>query len=124
MQLLITIPLKIKNRVSGTRYDLLPVHMNNAIPSSNSELWLRFLVKGGKSIPLSRDDADRVQQYMRQHGFEALSEDGQTAFTLAGERLVECDTSVCSDRLPDLYDDLFETASETDGAFAASQMAH
>jgi hypothetical protein len=32
---------------------------------------------------------------MREHGTEALSEDGIDAFTVAGNNLVECDPSVC-----------------------------
>lgn len=68
----------------------MPVHMTGQPPSADPSSWLRFLKTGGIRIPIAPADAERCQRYMRQHSTEALSEDGVTAYTIAGNALVEC----------------------------------
>lgn len=100
MQLLLCSPLTVRHLVSGKAYELLPVPMAAPIPSRQPELWLRFLRPQGRFVPITSDDAERVQSFMRRHGTEALSDDGEIAWTLAGSRLVECDPSVCDQTHP------------------------
>lgn len=69
-----------------------PVEMDDATPSQSAETWLAFVVTSGRRLPLgNRNDLERVQWYMREHGSEALSTDGGIAFTLARNALIECD---------------------------------
>lgn len=94
MQLILTIPLTLGTK--GHELDLLPVHMSNGFPSKDSKTWLKFLKAGGRRVQLSSTDANKAQAYMKQNGTEALSEDGEIAFTIAGDNLVECDPQVCN----------------------------
>lgn len=89
MQIHLTPPLVVKTAL-GTRLELMPVHMQDPKPSSVPDRWLRFLKTEGKRIPISPTEAERCQRYMRQHETEALSEDAETAYTIAGNALVEC----------------------------------
>lgn len=98
MQLKLTVPLTIKTS-AGKTLELLPVPMDNGFPSGTiapwHNLWCKFLKAGGQRIPCDGRQINRIQVYMREHGTEALSEDGEVAFTVAGNELVECDPSVC-----------------------------
>jgi len=79
MQLLLCSPLTVRHLVSGKAYELLPVPMNIPFPSRQPALWLRFLHRQGRFLPISNEDAESVQRFMRRHGTEALSADGLTA---------------------------------------------
>jgi hypothetical protein len=94
MQLLITPPLNVQTAMAGI-LEMMPVRVDISKPSKVPELWLRFLKTGGRRIPLSPVEASRCQQYMQQHNTEAISEDGITAFTVAGNSLIECLPEVC-----------------------------
>lgn len=98
MQLKLTVPLTIKTS-AGKTLELLPVPMDNGFPSGTiapwHNLWCKFLKPGRQRIPCDGHEINRIQHYMREHGTEALSEDGEVAFTVAGNELVECDPSVC-----------------------------
>lgn len=98
MQLKLTVPLTIKTS-SGKTMELLPVPMDNGFPSGTiapwHNLWCKFLKAGGQRITCDGQQINRIQHFMREHGTEALSEDGEVAFTVAGTELVECDPSVC-----------------------------
>ena len=97
MHTLLTAPLQLS--VNGKTMMFLPVPMTNGFPSrslsASGGLWIRFLKSNGRRIELDEKDTSRVRAYMRQHGTEALTEDGNTAFTVAGYVLQECDPSVC-----------------------------
>lgn len=100
MKLILTAPLRIKT-LAGRTLDLLPVPMANGFPSGTcspwKNLWCEFLKPQGLRLPCDGADINRVQAYMRQHGTEALSEDGEIAFTVAGNALVECLPEVCGE---------------------------
>ncbi len=98
MKLILTSPLRIKT-LAGQTLELLPVPMANGFPSGTvapwSNLWCEFLKLGGRRLQCDGADINRVQDYMRTHGTEALSEDGESAYTVAGNALVECCPAVC-----------------------------
>lgn len=100
MKLILTAPLRIKT-LAGKQLELMPVPMRNGFPSGTvapwENLWCKFLKAGGQRMPCDGADINRVQAYMRQHGTEALSEDGEVAFTVAGNALVECCPEVCGE---------------------------
>lgn len=100
MKLILTAPLRIKT-LAGQTLELLPVPMANGFPSGTvapwSNLWCEFLKPGGRRLQCDGADINRVQDYMRKHGTEALSEDGESAYTVAGNALVECRPEVCGD---------------------------
>lgn len=97
MHLSLTTPLTIRHIVSRKPYVLLPVAMAHATPSTNPTLWRKFVKLGGRVLPISLEDTQRVREYMRSHGTEALSEDGVCAFTLNGVFLAECEPGVCGE---------------------------
>lgn len=71
--------------------EFFPVKMQGPMPSmSGDEAWQAFVVPNGKSMLVSTEDAERCRFYMGRHHTDAISEDGITAFTLRGNRLVEC----------------------------------
>lgn len=74
---------------------LLPVPMLNPRPSSNPQQFAAFYKPLGKLISLHEDDALRVRKYMERFNTEALTSNGQVAFTLHGNQLMECDPLVC-----------------------------
>lgn len=87
MQLEITSTLVI----SSAAMEMFPVRMQGPMPSlSGDEVWKAFVVPGGKSVSISMEDAERCRFYMGRHHTEAVSEDGVTAYTLQGRRLLEC----------------------------------
>lgn len=88
MQLLITVPLFIETAMQS-KLELMPVVMKT-MPSSQPALYTRFIKAGGQRIPLSPNEINRCQRYMKGNDTEALSEDGSTAFTISGTALVEC----------------------------------
>ncbi|WP_234265114.1 hypothetical protein [Hydrogenophaga sp. NFH-34] len=91
MQLLLTKSLNITSK-NGVALELFPVHMENGFPSRDPGLWLDFLYPPSKenTHELSAIECEKAQDYMRKHQTEALSEDGEKAFTIAGDRLVRC----------------------------------
>lgn len=99
MQLLLTAPLRIKT-TAGQVLELLPIPMANGFPSETiapwSALWCQFLKPNGRRMPCEAQAITAAQRYMRQHGTEALSEDGLVAFTVDGDALVECLPQVCN----------------------------
>lgn len=95
MQLLITTPLTVQT-CTGQALELLPVPMHIGTPSRHSSLFARFLKRQGRRLALTASEAAKVQAYMRQHGTEALSEDGDVAWTLCGDGLAECLPEVCA----------------------------
>lgn len=100
MKIKLTAPLFVRTKRSR-KLELLPVPMKNGFPSGTTSpyksQWAEFLKPAGQRLPLQVEDVNRIQSYMRRHGTEALSEDGTTAFTIAGCELVECDPAVCGD---------------------------
>lgn len=100
MKLIMTAPLRIKT-LAGQTLELLPVPMRHGFPSGTvapwKSLWCQFLKTNGQRLPCDGADINRVQAYMGQHGTEALSEDGEVAFTVAGNALVECCPEVCGE---------------------------
>ena len=100
MKLIMTAPLRVKT-LAGKQLDLMPVPMRNGFPSGTCEpwnnQWCEFLKAGGQLLPCDGVNISLVQAYMRQHGSEALSEDGEVAFTVAGNALVECCPEVCGE---------------------------
>ena len=95
MQLLITTPLTVQT-CTGQALELLPVPMHIGTPSRHSSLFARFLKRQGRRLALTASEAAKVQAYMRRHGTEALSEDGDVAWTLCGDGLAECLPEVCA----------------------------
>ncbi len=102
MKLKLTTPLSVTTS-DGTHLDLLPVPMKNPYPSGTRRgwpcQWPDFVNRDGLAHPCDGNEIARVQQYMRQHETEALSEDGLLAFTVSGPFLCECHPEVCG--LPD-----------------------
>ena len=100
MKLILTAPLRIKT-LAGKTFELLPVPMANGFPSGTvppwPSLWSDFMKPGGRRMACDGADINRVQAYMGQHGTEALSEDGVTAYTVHGNALVECLPEVCGE---------------------------
>ncbi len=87
MQLEITNTLVL----SSAAMEMMPLRMQGPMPSlSGDDAWKAFVVPGGKSISISMEDAERTRFYMGRHHTEAVSEDGVTAYTLQGRRLLEC----------------------------------
>lgn len=97
MHLSLTAPLTVCHIVSRKHYELLPVPMGHSKPSSDPLLWRKFVKLGGRVLPVSPEDTQRLRAYMAKHGTEALSEDGVRAYTLNGEFLAECDPGVCGE---------------------------
>ena len=85
MKLKLTAPLEIA-AISGAKLELLPVPMTVGFQSSRT----MFLKPNGKRIPVDPDAVKNAQEYMRLHQTEALSEDGEIAFTIVGNELIEC----------------------------------
>lgn len=99
MNLVLTTPLRISTAL-GTVLELLPVAMAIGLPSQyrqDPSLFVRFLKRNGQRVPIAPRELDRVQAYMARHATEALSEDGERAFTVHGNALVECVPKVCGD---------------------------
>lgn len=94
MQTIATSPLAVETAFHGP-IELLPVYMDIQRPSEIPAKFLQFLKPGGRRIPVSPRQADRIQRYMGSNSTEALTEDGLTAFTIAGDALVECLPEVC-----------------------------
>jgi hypothetical protein len=95
MHLTTTEPLTVCNLVSRKVYSMLPVPLTCGAPSTHPDIWRRFVKLGGRVLPISKDDTERVRTYMRQHGTEAITPDGTVAFTLNGEFLAECVPQAC-----------------------------
>ncbi len=93
-------PLLVCSLTQPVAIALLPVQMLHPRPSSEPQLFARFYKPLGKLIPLHGDDALRVRRYMERFNTEALTSDGQTAFTLHGNQLRECDPLACG-QLPE-----------------------
>jgi hypothetical protein len=98
MRLKITTPLVVTTS-DGTKLELLPVPMKNPYPSGTRAgwpcLWPDFVKCDGQVHPCDGSEIARVQQYMQLHETEALSEDGELAFTVSGPFLRECCPDVC-----------------------------
>lgn len=94
MQLKLTTPLVIRV-LPRKKMELLPVRME-VIPSSAPGTWALFMRPNGGRLCCDAGEATRIQEYMRLHGTEALSEDGETAYTLHGAGLVECNPDAFS----------------------------
>lgn len=95
MQLKLVPPLVIDTATHG-EIELLPVVMETGRPSDTPALWLKFLVPSGFRIPVGPREIDKCQRYMSTHGSEALSPDGEIAFTVAGNALIQCSPEVCN----------------------------
>lgn len=94
MEMIKVAPLVVETAMSG-EIEFKPVQLADPMPSETPDLWLRFLKREGKRIPLSPLTANKCQRYMRQHNTEALSANGIEAFTIAGNALIECLPEVC-----------------------------
>jgi hypothetical protein len=84
---------------NGIRLELLPVPMKNPYPSGTVLgwpcLWPDFVKRDGQAHACDETEIARVQAYMKLHATEALSEDGELAFTVSGSFLRECCPEVC-----------------------------
>ena len=89
MQLILSTPLRIETAMDG-ELEVVPVHMNVPSLHANTAAWHSFLKKDGRRIPVSRDVSYRISAYMSKHDTSAVSEDGVTAYTVAGNFLLEC----------------------------------
>ncbi len=97
MQLELTVPLNIKTE-EGKSFEFLPVRMDFGFPSTRPSLWAKFQEVNSiraKRYCVSDVDCDRIQAYMKKHNTEALSEDGETAFSITGGWLIRCNPEVC-----------------------------
>ncbi|NCT98724.1 MAG: hypothetical protein GXD23_15260 [Comamonadaceae bacterium] len=95
MHLTTTEPLTVINLVSRKAYSLLPVRLACSAPSKHPDIWRKFMKLGGRVLPISKDDTERVRIYLRHHGTEAVTADGAIAFTLNGDFLAECVPEAC-----------------------------
>lgn len=88
-------PLLVCSLSQPVAIALLPVPMLRSRPSEDPQLFARFYKPQGKLIAIHEDDALRVRKYMHRHNTECLTSDGQMAFTLHGNQLMECDPLAC-----------------------------
>lgn len=95
-------PLLVCSLKEPVAIALLPVPMLHR-PSSDSKQFAGFYKARGKLIALHEDDALRVRKYMERFQTEALTSDGQMAFTLHGNQLMECDPMVCGQPTEPLF---------------------
>lgn len=95
-------PLLIRSLTAPVMYTLLPVPMR-ALPTQDPDLFSAFLQPLGKKLSLHEDDAHRVRKYMARHHTEALTSDGQIAFTLHGNQLMQCDPAAAGQPPQRLY---------------------
>lgn len=80
--------------LSSVEMTFRPVPMAIKAPSMNPDHWLAFLVTGGDFVTLESFEADRVQFFMRREGTEAIEDiESKVTYTLAGNRLVQCDVN-------------------------------
>ncbi len=96
MQIHLTPPLIIQT-LNGRSLELLPVVMAG-LPTSDPKVFIEFLKLRGKRIPIDEVESDKCQRFMRQHQTEALTEDGETAFTVT-DALVECQPDLANELL-------------------------
>lgn len=97
MELLNSQPLHVQTASLG-EIKVQPVRMNSPSYQIKTSAWLSFLKKDGQRIPVSRTEAYKVSHYLGVHKTDAVSFDGKTAFTVAGNFLVECLPSVFEQR--------------------------
>lgn len=88
-------PLLVCSLSQPVAIALLPVPMLHSRPSSDPKRFAEFYKPRGQLIPIHEDDALRVRKYMQRYETECLTSDGQTAFTLHGNQLMECDPLAC-----------------------------
>ena len=88
-------PLLVCSLKEPVAIALLPVPMLHPRPSADPKQFAGFYKPRGKLISLHEDDVLRVRKYMERFQTEALTSDGQMAFTLHGNQLMECDPMVC-----------------------------
>lgn len=96
-------PLLVCSLKEPVAIALLPVPMLHPRPSSDPKQFAGFYKARGKLISLHEDDVLRVRKYMERHNTEALTSDGQMAFTLHGTQLMECDPLVCGQPTEPLF---------------------
>lgn len=96
-------PLLVCSLKEPVAIALLPVPMLNPRPSSDPKQFAGFYKARGKLISLHEDDVLRVRKYMERFNTEALTSDGQMAFTLHGNQLMECDPLVCGQPTEPLF---------------------
>ena len=89
MKIKLVSPIEITTN-SGLKLELMPVVMDEAFPSKDTAMWMKFIRPGIKHAISGKAVSD-LQAYMLKHETEALSEDGELAFTIAGCCLVPCD---------------------------------
>lgn len=93
MELLNSQSLRVQTATLGA-IDVKPVRMHTPSNHIKSSAWLAFLKKDGLRIPVSRSEAYKASHYMSEHKTDAVSFDGKTAFTVAGNFLLECQPEV------------------------------
>jgi hypothetical protein len=96
-------PLLVCSMSEPVAIALLPVPMLNPRPSTDTKKFAGFYKPLGKLISLHEDDVLRVRKYMERFATEALTNDGQMAFTLHGNQLMQCDPTVCGQPQEPLY---------------------
>jgi hypothetical protein len=99
MQIHLTPPLIVRT-LNGRSLELLPVVMTG-LPTSDPKVFIQFLKLSGRRIPIDQIESDKCLRYMRQHQTEALTEDGETAFTVT-DALVECQPDLANELLAQL----------------------
>ncbi len=70
---------------------------------TGAAMYSLLLAVIGKKLSLHEDDAHRVRKYMARHHTEALTSDGQIAFTLHGNQLMQCDPAAAGQPPQRLY---------------------
>ena len=88
MQVLLTASLDIV-AIKRRKLGLLPVIMN-VVPTHGTEAWLKFIKKNGVRYACTPETIGQVQAYMARQNTAAVSDDGDVAFTVEGNELVEC----------------------------------
>lgn len=96
-------PLLVCSLSEPVAIALLPVPMLQPRPSSDPKQYAGFYKARGKLISLHEDDVLRVRKYMQRFETEALTSDGQMAFTLHGNQLMECDPLACGQPTEPLF---------------------
>lgn len=100
--------MKIKNvealtvrAEDGVTLSLRPVQISRGFAGHDDDLavwqWTKLLQKDGIKLVLSAAEAAKVQDYMRDHETELLSDDGVRAFIYGDLNLVECNPEVFTD---------------------------
>lgn len=86
---------------NGVTLSLRPVQICRGFADHDDDLavwqWSSLLQKNGIKLDLNAAEAAKVQDYLRDHETELLSDDGVRAFIYGDFNLVECNPEVFTD---------------------------